>query len=154
MVRRVNFWNRVWPFSYNGKGCWLWIGPVHSQGYGVQGRILAHRRAYEELVGPIPEKHDLDHTCHVRLCVNPAHLRVTTRKENMENHQGARRDSKSGVRGVYWEERVNRWRAQVKSNGVHIHIGYFRGLEDAQVAVRDARNKHFTHNDLDKKEEI
>ena len=40
------------------------------------------------------------------------------------------------------------------SNVLQIHMGYFRGLDDAQEAVQDARNKHFTHNDLDKKDEI
>lgn len=150
MGTRVNFWNRVWLFPYNGKGCWIWIGPVHSQGYGTHGKHLAHRKAYEELVGPIPPGMDLDHRCFERLCVNPKHLRVASRKQNMENHQGARSDSKSGVRGVYWEPRASAWRAQVKHGTKKIHVGYFKSLEEADQAVTEKRNELFTLNDYDR----
>lgn len=43
---------------------------------------LAHRVAYEMLVGPIPEGKQLDHLCRQRTCWNPAHLEVVTGREN------------------------------------------------------------------------
>lgn len=58
---------------------------------------MAHRVAYEWLVGPIPVGLDLGHVCHDqdascpgglcmhRRCVNPAHLRPMTRAENCAN---------------------------------------------------------------------
>jgi HNH endonuclease len=69
-------------------GCWLWTGQTTSWGYGVtvglepQRKTSAHRAVWEALVGPIPEGMELDHTCRTRLCVNPAHLQVTTHGEN------------------------------------------------------------------------
>lgn len=69
-------------------GCWLWTASLNFKGYGVAcpgpaGRkAMAHRYAYETLVGPIPDGLQLDHLCRVRNCVNPAHLEPVTASEN------------------------------------------------------------------------
>ena len=66
--------------------CWLWRGSVNNCGYGqvnLKGVKPAHRAVYELLVGPIPKGLQLDHLCHVRLCVNPDHLEPVTKSENM-----------------------------------------------------------------------
>ena len=66
--------------------CWLWQGPTTQNGYGLSTRsdrtIVAHRRAYLELVGPIPDGLQLDHLCRVRNCVRPDHLEPVTPAEN------------------------------------------------------------------------
>jgi hypothetical protein len=67
-------------------GCWVWIKARERRGYGLfrhDGKTwLAHRWAYERLVGPIPEGLTLDHLCQNTSCVNPAHLEPVTRSEN------------------------------------------------------------------------
>lgn len=67
--------------------CWLYLGSLTSNGYGkasVAGRTaLAHRAAYEALVGPIPPGLQLDHLCRNRACYNPAHLEPVTQRENL-----------------------------------------------------------------------
>ncbi len=69
--------------------CWIWLAGTIPSGYGSFGRGgggnsgVAHRFAYELLVGPIPEGLDLDHLCYVTLCVNPTHLDPVTRSENV-----------------------------------------------------------------------
>ncbi|MGR7993860.1 HNH endonuclease signature motif containing protein [Xanthobacter sp. ZOL 2024] len=69
-------------------GCWLWVGHKYPNGYGAIksfGRtISAHRFAYELYKGPIPEGMEILHSCDVKNCVNPDHLRVGTHRENME----------------------------------------------------------------------
>ena len=71
-------------------GCWLWLGELNRNGYGrlsVGGRrAMAHRLAYELLVGPIAPGLVLDHLCRVRCCCNPAHLEPVTVREN--THRG------------------------------------------------------------------
>jgi hypothetical protein len=71
--------------------CWPWTAATKGHGYGmfavakVDGRVIlrqAHRMAYELAVGPIPEGLEIDHTCSVRNCVNPAHLEPVTHLEN------------------------------------------------------------------------
>jgi hypothetical protein len=81
------FWSNV-QMDPNG-GCWLWEGPVINSGYGQfwcqasYALVLAHRWAYEKFIGPIAKGLQIDHLCHVRLCVNPYHAEPVTRKENL-----------------------------------------------------------------------
>lgn len=73
-------------------GCWNWtagtrgrITPAGSYGAFSDGGkdFLAHRWAYETLVGPIPEGLEIDHACNNTMCVNPTHLRPATHWENV-----------------------------------------------------------------------
>ena len=71
--------------------CWLWTAGQNGEGYGFTTalfRMLAHRFAYELLVGPIPEGLQLDHLCRVRNCVRPDHLEPVTNRVNVQ--RGAR----------------------------------------------------------------
>lgn len=82
-------------------GCWLWTGRTNGAGYGLyfhgpKGHlVLAHRRAFEALHGPIQD--ELDHLCKMRNCCNPAHLEDVTRRENVlrSNNMGARNARKT-----------------------------------------------------------
>lgn len=42
-----------------------------------------HKVAYEYAYGPVPDGMVLDHICRTRACVNPDHLDVVTRGENV-----------------------------------------------------------------------
>lgn len=75
--------------------CWPWKGCV-SRGYGyIRGErstdgskvrnILAHRFAYERALGPVPDGMFVLHYCNNPLCVNPAHLRIGTHRDNMDD---------------------------------------------------------------------
>lgn len=44
--------------------------------------MLAHRWAYELVVGPIPVGLTIDHLCRNPACVRPSHLEVVTMLEN------------------------------------------------------------------------
>ena len=81
--------DRFWSKVNRTGSCWLWIGAVHSGGYGVFGigdgtkTTYAHRWAYETLVGPIPDGLEVDHLCRTRNCVRVDHLELVTHKENI-----------------------------------------------------------------------
>ena len=66
--------------------CWEWTGAINHKGYGLfsyKGHpVIAHRFAYEQLIGPISDGLTLDHLCRNRRCVNPAHLEPITNRLN------------------------------------------------------------------------
>jgi hypothetical protein len=68
------------------EGCWMWTGYLNHKGYGrmviSKKSYRAHRVAYEQWVGPIPEGLILDHLCRNRACINPDHLEPVTWQEN------------------------------------------------------------------------
>ena len=78
------FWAKV---RYQEKGCWPWLASLINTGYGkfwIDAHwVLAHRFAYELLVGAIPEGLTLDHLCRNRSCVNPNHLEPVTKQVNI-----------------------------------------------------------------------
>lgn len=92
-----------------GTRCWIWTGCKTTAGYGVLSvggnEVYAHRYSLA-LSMPMfwPMYADLEGDHHYacpKNCVCPQHVRPATRKQQTENLPGARRDSSSGVRGVY-----------------------------------------------------
>src|SRR6266851_3150572 len=84
---------RFWSHVQTSDDCWIWTAWRGKKGYGLfamrlqQGgwkTVLAHRFAYELIIGPIPEGKVLDHIeCDNPSCVNPGHTVLSTIGENM-----------------------------------------------------------------------
>ncbi|MEC4763813.1 HNH endonuclease [Mycobacterium sherrisii] len=152
-----------------GTSCWPWTGAkgrcgtaVSNAYYGslcVGGKTVhAHRYSYALALSetifapwlPLAKGVVIDHRCHDSLCVRPSHLRATTQKKNSENRNGLDRNNTSGVRGVFWDKRNNRWIAKVGHNGKQIHVGCFTDKADAEAARVAKANEVFTHNDVER----
>lgn len=144
------FWKRV----EKSTACWVWQGRVARNGYGIfsirKKTHVAHRFAYLDTVGPIPSGIQLDHLCHNRRCVHPAHLRFATNKQNNENPAGLRADNTSGFRGVVFNKRSGRWYAKAQHQGRTHSAGGHATPEEAAEAARQLRLSLFTHNDADR----
>ena len=83
-------------------GCWSWTGCTQSRGYGVFAitrthNMLAHRFAYEALVGPIPDGMTIDHLCFNRRCVSPEHLEPVPLSINVKRANARRRALKESA---------------------------------------------------------
>lgn len=99
-VTRADFDERFTPEPMSG--CWLWTGSLSPNGYGVFGGAghKAHRASYEFHKGPIPHGLWVLHSCDNRACVNPAHLRTGTRRDNIDDMVKRKRNRGSKCRGV------------------------------------------------------
>lgn len=71
------------------EACWFWLGYKNSKGYGMINinRIpyYAHRISWESVNGPIPNNLHVLHKCDTPSCVNPTHLFLGTRTDNMSD---------------------------------------------------------------------
>ncbi len=89
-------------FNYitvSDEDCWLWDGGRTKAGYGIFWHMrswLAHRFAYEMLVGPIAKDLQLDHLCGIASCVNPEHLEPVIVLVNIRRAFGGRTHCKHG----------------------------------------------------------
>lgn len=143
----ADFWAKVEKVGT----CWLWTGATDKLGYGRYRLTYAHRHAYELHTGKmIREGRQVDHMCHNRSCINPDHLRSVTNKQNGENRRGPNANNTSGVLGVCWNKRHQKWCAQFKHNGRSIYVGMFDDLGEAEKAIKKARNQKFTCNTKDR----
>lgn len=82
-------------------GCWEWTACTQGNGYGratVRRKTdYVHRHVYRLMFGEIPPGLDVCHDCDNRICVNPLHLFLGTRKANMEDAVNKGRQAKGAM---------------------------------------------------------
>lgn len=89
----------------------------------------------------IPEGYECDHEDRNGLNNQRFNLRIVTRSINNYN-QGIKRNNTSGVKGVNYDNRDNKWRAFIIINKKYIHLGYFEDFEEACDARLQAEIKY------------
>ncbi|MDR6172619.1 HNH endonuclease signature motif containing protein [Curtobacterium sp. SORGH_AS_0776] len=128
------FWSKV---DKTGE-CWLWRGATMSR-YGIfrlnSRNHVAHRVAFMWEHGPIPHGAEVDHMCFNRSCVRPSHLRLLDHQKNGQNRSSANSNSKTGVRGVYWNEARKGYMAAASVRDRIYRMGPFPTVNEAEAAI-------------------
>ena len=114
-------------------GCMLWIGYIQPNGYGYVNvgcaKAPAHRLALVLSGVFVPRGMDVCHTCDVRNCVNPAHLYVGTRKQNMADCSARNRHNKPSGE--------THWRAKLSADQV-LSIRLRRAAGELQKSIAES----------------
>lgn len=83
----------------------------------------------------------VDHIKHNTVDNRKSQLRIVTRSQNSINAQ-IRSNNKSGITGVYFYPKTQKWTAEIKVNKKKIFLGYFQNMEDAVKARKEAEETY------------
>lgn len=132
----VDFYVSIEDLEKVSKYCW-----AESNGYIISCKsgkmIKLHRFVMNATASQIVDHIDGNKQNNIR-----SNLRIVNKSQNAMNSK-KRYDNKSGVTGVVWNARKNKWVARIKYNYKDIHLGYFENIEDAKKARREAEDKYF-----------
>ena len=104
--------------------CWVVKSNQYVESRTEGGKFISmHRIIFEN-----PEGH-IDHINHRPNDNRKRNLRIVTREQNQANTK-LRIDNTSGVKGVYFDSRINKWVASLQENNVH-HVKNFNKKTDA-----------------------
>ncbi|WP_432444511.1 HNH endonuclease signature motif containing protein [Sporomusa sphaeroides] len=94
-------------------GCWEWTGAlkgkdrlkqyghltIGSRSKGTRKTVSAHRYSYKIYKGNIPDNMDVCHKCDNPKCVNPEHLFIGTRQDNVNDRESKGRNKTPHLTG-------------------------------------------------------
>lgn len=106
----------------------------------------AHRLAYFYMTGKWPE-HEIDHIDHNMSNNKWDNLRPVSRSQNFRNLPKPKTNS-SGITGVHFNKRTNRWVSYVGIYNKRIHLGTFGTIEEAismRLTALDYYGFHYNH---------
>ena len=122
--------NYYWRINDNGY-------VVADDYYGEKRFIQMHR-----IITNCPEDMDIDHIFHNKFDNRKEFLRIVTRSQNQMN-LSLKSNNSSGVTGVHWGSRDEKWIAQIGINNERICLGYFDDFDEAVQVRKDAELKYF-----------
>ena len=120
--------------------CWLYTGYVSPDGYGHitinYKDTQAHAAAFISVNGPVTSGKLVMHQCNVRSCCNPKHLKKGTHSDNSQYAMkcGAWKPGISGVLGVRYDKKRNRYIASARFEGKRVNLYQGHSLEAATLA--------------------
>ena len=129
-------------------------GSLHKAGGYIYIRIgnfryRAHRLAWLYMTGEWPEG-EIDHRDLNRSNNRFNNLREATRQQNSANGP-MRSTNTSGVKGVCWNKKSEKWLAQIGAEGKHFYLGEFDTLQEAtrvRQAAAERLHREFMREDF------
>ena len=107
-----------------------------------------HRLVYLLFYGTDPAGMHIDHIDGNGTNNSPSNLRLATQSQNRQNSSKSSSNT-SGVLGVSWNAKSQKWEARIKIHGRSLHLGLFEEFNDAVIARKSAEVKHFGEYSFD-----
>ena len=140
---RTNAWNARFAGKTTGCVTTSLAGYTTVQ-IGIDRKLyLASRLAWLYMTGSLPAKY-IDHIDHDTTNNRFDNLREADDTDNARN-KTKYKSNKSGVTGVNWNERDQRWLAYIRVSGKRIHGGYFKEFDDAVARRKELEIEHGFH---------
>lgn len=121
-------------------GCWIWTAFKMKNGYGLfrmpDKHYLAHRISFNLFNGALDAALDVMHMCDEPACVNPKHLVLGTRKDNMQ-------DAKKKHRTAFGERHGRAKLTESQAKAIKVASGYQKDIAKqfgvSQVTVHEIK---------------
>lgn len=138
-ARDANGWNT----KYANTKAFQTVHYGYLNGHIFKKHYYAHRIAWAIHYGSWPSG-QIDHINGIRYDNRIANLRDVSHSDNQKNAK-LRHDNKSGMPGIDWRGNASAWRVRVSRDGARHIVGYFKNLDEAVTARRDAQQKAAYH---------
>lgn len=117
-------------------------GAVYAQTHGFRSDGKKTTLSMHRLImGVTDSKVQIDHINGIGWDNRRSNMRTCTNAENCKN-KGAQRSNTSGVKGVSWHKRDNKWQAHITSDSKQIYLGVFETKDEAVFARQVASIKY------------
>lgn len=128
--------------------CWC----IDAYGY-VRGNTKKSKIKFHRLITNCSDDMVIDHINHNRADNRKLNLRICSQHENNMN-KGIAPNNTSGITGVFWNKKLNKWGATIGFKGKNIHLGVFDDFEDAIKVRKEAEEKYFGEYSYDNSQKI
>jgi hypothetical protein len=135
-------YDRLWPYKWYARQP-AKDGPLYAARNGGKGEpsvVQMHRQIFGA-----HGKIQVDHRFHNTLDNRKSQLRICSKSENAQNVI-RHRDNQTGLKGVAYHKKIDRFTARIMANGELRHLGTFREALAAARAYDDAAIQH--HGDF------
>ena len=89
-----------------------------------------------------PPWFEVDHRDHNGCNNQRYNMRNCTQSQNARN-RSIQKNNSSGYKGVNWDKKSKKWKAQIRIDGQKRYLGLFTSILDASCAYDEAANKHY-----------
>lgn len=102
---------------------------------GKERHLSLHQWVWQQYRIPLPPD-QIDHINGLGWDCRISNLRTATNMQNQWN-RGPQRNSKTGLKGVCWDNKKEKWQAQIQINKKHKNLGHY-DTKEAAARVHDA----------------
>lgn len=114
----------------------------YSHGYALRATNAGARIYMHREVNKTPEGSETDHINRNKLDNRKVNLRSVTRSQNTVNHT-AHKHNITGIKGVVWDRKLRKYRAQIGVDKKRVSLGYFDDIAEALKVRKEAEHTYY-----------